>query len=740
MLRIFLILLLVPELASAGSIKGSVIDGETLEPLGGVSISAGAQSTTTSGAGRFVLNDLLGAQTVRASAEGYEKNSAKAQVPAIGSTKVTILLYPSDAQGDVVEIVDTAPPLEPVAAGTQELKREELTRIPGTRGDALTSIKSLPGVGSVDGQGTAGGVLIIRGAAPEDSIVQIDGVDIPLLYHFFGLQSVLPSEMIENISFQPGGFGVEYGRATGGIIEITTRNDKSQEWKGFAELSFINLAGLVSGPISRKHNVYITAAARRSAIDFVLPLVLPDDSNISFTTAPTYYDAQLQVDWIPNSRNRISAFGITSFDELKLLNNNVNPNEPDFQGDFTNQTSFLLGTVKWNYENRNMTNRLVLSGKTTGFFVQIGADDKLDINARSMTLRDDFAIRPKKWLNIRFGADITREVFDLDIQFPQPPAEGSGNVANFSASPRVIRQSLVGQGFYSGYVVADLAPLEGLRVSPGVRVEYFSRLNKTEVMPRISFEQKFSDRITVKGAIGRYTRPLSGPETIPTNLVPEVATQLVVGPSVDIAEGITTSFNGFYTMRDKLVTQDPILRETTPDNPYVNSGFGRSYGFEGLIRFRKDKWFGWLSYTNSRSDRVDTPNGRRRLFDFDQTHLLTALASYKLGTWEFGAKFRYSTGVPETPILGSRYLSDLNVYVPVIGAINSARIQAAHQLDVRIDKKFKFKHWELSAFLDITNAYANPSVLGYRYNYDFSEREAITELPILPAIGVRGSF
>ena len=30
--------------------------------------------------------------------------------------------------------------------------------------------------------------------------------------------------------------------------------------------------------------------------------------------------------------------------------------------------------------------------------------------------------------------------------------------------------------------------------------------------------------------------------------------------------------------------------------------------------------------------------------------------------------------------------------------------------------------------------------LGYRYNFDYSEREAIEELPIVPALGIRGSF
>jgi len=55
-----------------------------------------------------------------------------------------------------------------------------------------------------------------------------------------------------------------------------------------------------------------------------------------------------------------------------------------------------------------------------------------------------------------------------------------------------------------------------------------------------------------------------------------------------------------------------------------------------------------------------------------------------------------------------------------------------------VDHTWKFKTWRLAAFLDVTNAYAR--TLGYSYNFDFSQRQPITDLPILPAIGVRGTF
>ena len=85
-------------------------------------------------------------------------------------------------------------------------------------------------------------------------------------------------------------------------------------------------------------------------------------------------------------------------------------------------------------------------------------------------------------------------------------------------------------------------------------------------------------------------------------------------------------------------------------------------------------------------------------------------------------------------------MADVNIYLPVLGEINSDRLDAAHQLDLRIDRKWKFDTWSLDVYLDVTNVYANPRTLGFNYNFDFSERDAIEELPLVPAIGVRGAF
>ena len=43
-------------------------------------------------------------------------------------------------------------------------------------------------------------------------------------------------------------------------------------------------------------------------------------------------------------------------------------------------------------------------------------------------------------------------------------------------------------------------------------------------------------------------------------------------------------------------------------------------------------------------------------------------------------------------------------------------------------------------FLDVSNVYAHARVIGYSHSFDYQEVEEATDIPILPAVGVRGSF
>jgi hypothetical protein len=190
-------------------------------------------------------------------------------------------------------------------------------------------------------------------------------------------------------------------------------------------------------------------------------------------------------------------------------------------------------------------------------------------------------------------------------------------------------------------------------------------------------------------------------------------------------------------------SQDLVVRSEA-ESPFLahaldQTGKGRSYGTQFLLRQQQiGRFFGWISYTMMRSERRDAPNLDWRLFDFDQTHVFTALASYDIG-WgiEVGARFRYATGYPRTAVLGSYLALRTNTYEPIFGVHNGIRIPSFVALDVRLAKHFKWGKVDGEVYLDVQNVtdQANPEEIVYNTNY--SQRGYITGMPVLPVLGAR---
>ncbi|NUO54499.1 MAG: hypothetical protein HOV80_37115, partial [Polyangiaceae bacterium] len=71
---------------------------------------------------------------------------------------------------------------------------------------------------------------------------------------------------------------------------------------------------------------------------------------------------------------------------------------------------------------------------------------------------------------------------------------------------------------------------------------------------------------------------------------------------------------------------------------------------------------------------------------------------------------------------------------------NTERLPLFHALDLRVDKRWKFKYWQLSTYLDVQNVYNNQNAEAVGYNFNYTAREYVNGLPILPSIGIRADF
>jgi hypothetical protein len=341
--------LLTVTLANAG-LSGTVLERGTRHKLAGIEVSLTAldRSAVSDAEGRFSLEDLPpGEYDVVIAAPGYLRFTSREKLSDNQRLEVVYRIEREFASN-----------LEATVQGERERQELSHTRLgpaefsqtAGSQGDALKVVEDLPGVARTSPIG--GGPLVIRGSNAVDSGVFLDGHQIPLLYHFYALTSTFNSDLIGEIDYLPGNFGVDHGDFTGGIVDVKSRAARD-ELHGYAKTSLIDAGALLEGNTGIQ-GLNFAIAGRRSLVDLVLRSVSSDRFN--FTTAPQYYDAQARLDYHPpGSAHSFSLLGLISDDQLGVLIKRPPDADPNSSGDAFNENRFSQLRLRHGYHSAKFT-------------------------------------------------------------------------------------------------------------------------------------------------------------------------------------------------------------------------------------------------------------------------------------------------------------------------------------------------------------------------------------------------
>jgi len=631
----------------------------------------------------------------------------------------------------------------------QTLTTEELMKMPGSFGDALRAIENLPGVARAPFNS---GLIIVRGGKPTDSKVFLGASEVPQLYHFGGLTSIVPTRLVEKIDYMAGNFGVRYGRAIAGAIDVELREGKRDRWHGSVEMNVFDIGFTAEGPLTLKKKDNAKAptlllALRRSYVDAVLGIAFGAvKAPINFVSAPVYWDYQAILD-VPLGGGKLKVTLFGSDDVLKLVFDR--PQDDPILTAFGTHIYFHKLQIRY---TKTIGRWQLMSQLTGGYAGQegvVGRDLRYGVGVGSLEARVE-ARRPlTKTLRLLLGVDAGFSAVDLNLSVPVPVREGQIPTP-ISASERQSQREQQNIGLIGLYAEATWKPHERVSLTPGLRFDWWSQLGGiTAFDPRLSGRIQVAKYTALKFGVGHYSQ---SPQAIDFNRVfgnpnirPERAIHTALGIEQGILPGLQAELTGFYKHLYELsaASSEFLLRDgrVTPER-VANVGDGRVYGMEFLLRQSVSKYFfGWLSYTLMRSERRDCPTCGFRLFDFDQTHILVlALHGYLPKGWEVGLRFRYISGLPATPPYGGFYDADSDTYSPARGPVNTTRLADFHSLDLRVDKTFLFRTWTLRIYLDIINVYNRQNQEVVQPAYDFSRTQPITGLPILPSFGIRAEM
>jgi hypothetical protein len=731
-------------------------------------------TTMTNDEGRFSLRGIpIGEHRVSYSLSGFEPSFSDELFSATERTQVVIYLQPR--QTAKFETVIRRKRAQKEVAKVS-LSRDEVKRVPGTFGDPIRVIENLPGLARAP---FAGGALIVRGANPQDSGTYFDGVEIPLLYHFGGLTSVVNAEFLEDISFYPGGFGAYYGRATAGIVDVSSRKLKLRSCRGYGELDLLDAGFFFGCPIKigALPTFTFAAAARRSYIDALLPVVLDAflGTGQAIVATPVYWDYQTKVETSPLPDMTFSLFAFGSNDDLKVFSRNTGA--AGFAVGFNTTFHRLVGRWDWKLAP-GLTHRFQpFAGLTR---VTINADNSgeqggpntqiaIGIDTWNWGIRDELQWDVTKDVTVRTGLDYLGATFGTAFTVPLPLEIGSFPrvFPRLEGTEQTFRSSGM-QNAVAAYVEAELVPFTGFKLVPGVRIESTvltflpseltdgttSKADEAELFhidPRLTARFELWPKTTLKGAAGIYRQPpepqeLSPQTGNPTLLEPR-AVQLIAGIEQGLTDNINLDVQLYYTNRDLLV-QDTDEVVTLDDSDQVdpifftNGGRGNTMGIELLLRHEITEYFyGWIAYTLSRTViDLDENDSSFSLTDFDQTHILTVVGQTNLPYgFTLGGRFRLVSGVLTRFPLGAVHDLDTTDYLR-LGESQRERLPFFHQLDIRVDRKWVFEQFSMTTYLDLLNVYNNQNVEGVQADYRSREVQTIPSLPILPVFGLSGEF
>ncbi len=220
---------------TTGQVTGRVLDSEGAPVAGAnvvlLSAETGFQRSTVSrpdGTFTFLLIPP-GTYSVRTIRLGYRPAEVREfRVVAGQSTTANLQLVATAVALEGIRVTARGRPIDVTDASvSQVVTREEIENLPALGRD-FTDFIALSGIVSPTPEATTGGQFAIAGQRPSQTNLQIDGVDAN--NSFFGenrggsrIPFVFSLESIREFQVITNGYDVEYGRYSGGVVNVVTR-------------------------------------------------------------------------------------------------------------------------------------------------------------------------------------------------------------------------------------------------------------------------------------------------------------------------------------------------------------------------------------------------------------------------------------------------------------------------------------------------------------------------------------
>ncbi|MBW8052068.1 MAG: TonB-dependent receptor plug domain-containing protein [Cytophagales bacterium] len=624
----------------------------------------------------------------------------------------------------------------------------------GGEPDLAQYLQILPGVIST---GDQAGQLYIRGGAPVQNLILLDGMVIYNPFHSIGLFSVFDTDILRSVDVYTGGFNSQYGGRISAVIDIVTNDGNKKRLSGKIAAGPFTSKIMLEGPI-------VKAETGKGSISYILS----GRSSYLDKSSKVFY-SYIDKDGLPYSFNDL--YG-------KITLTGPVGSKVSFYGfRFDDKASLIPGSVfKWNSFGIGSRFLLLPAGSSvliSGIFAY--SNYKIGITEATISPRNSEVNGFNGSLNFTYFIKKHELKYGIEVL---------GNKTQFVGfSPVGIKQELLKfntelAGYFKSRIVihqpssikhqpSSSRPI--LIIEPGLRLHYYASLNNLFPEPRLGLKYNLNNRVRLKVAGGLYAQNLiatrsdrdvvnlfvgfiSSPEIIYDYKGDRIdnklqkARHLIGGVEIDLRSNIEVNIEPYVKDFIQLVNinRDRIER----DDPEYIVETGLAKGIDLLVKYDYKKLYFQTGYSFAS---VERKFGSETYYpNFDRRHNLNIIASYTGGTsWVFAARWNLGSGFPFTQTAGfyqditfqggiDTDITTANGQLGILYAeYNKGRLPWYHRLDLSVKKTFQFsKYSALEINASVINVYNRANLFYFdRVNYT-----RVNQLPILPSVGVNLRF
>ena len=739
---LFLFLLTNFALAQSGSININVYDEFSKKPLE-VSIKILNTEKEIKGNGNIQISELNpGSYTFEISTDNYETGYLN-DINIVPNQNLTFSVGLQKASQKIEEVTIRRKAYKTTAESPISLRNitsEEVQKNAGANRDVSKAVLSFPGVGTTS---SFRNDLFIRGGASGENKFYIDGIEVPVINHFQtqgasgGPRGIITVDFIKDVDFYSGAFPAKRNGALSSLFEFNLKQARKDKIGYKAILGLDDMQLMADGPLSKDQSWTGLFSVRKSNLQLLF-------NAIGLPFLPSYYDATFKVSKKFKSGDELYFIGLGAIDKFKF-NEDADPTPSNIS-----LIERLPNSPQWNYTigagYRHLTergnwlftlSRNTLDNQSTKYLKNIETPENLLFDYHSQEIENKVRIdRNLNLNNIQLS-------YGTNVNFSEYTNQSLINSVSQNGINQDVLNSKLSLMQYGYYIQASAKLLDNLlTLSGGVRMDGSDYSKNTEnpfeqISPRLSINYKFAPQFAFNFNTGIYYQLpaypalgyIQGNDYINRETLKYIKnSHLVAGFEYNGNHQLRITLEGYYKKYNRypfsLRNQISIANiggdfGVVGNEPLDSRGNGETYGIEILAQKRTlNDFYGIVSYTYGHSKFSDA-NGDLLPSSWDSRHILSLSAGkYFAKNWNIGARFRLQSGLPETPYDLNRSAL-VNIWNITNGPVNnyrylnSLRGNVAHQLDVRAEKKWNFKKWQLSAYVDVVNIYGskNPSAL-----------------------------